>query len=104
MIGQHTELELLEEIRERLVRIEDALRWLYHQQSSNVRKDYYTITEFAAAVGRAEYTVREWARTGRIHGCKKFDGHGKHKSWVISHQELLRVQAEGLLPESFGGR
>ena len=38
MIAQHTELELLEEIRERLVRIEDALRWLYHQQSINTTK------------------------------------------------------------------
>ena len=96
------ELTVLLEIRERLARIEDALRWLYHQQSMTSTKDHYSTSEFAALLGRAEYTVREWARTGRVRAEKRYDGHGRHKNWVISHAELLRVRHEGLLPEVFG--
>jgi hypothetical protein len=92
----------LAEVCERLARIEDALRWLYHEQSRNAVKEFYTIAEFAAAVGRAEYTAREWARTARINAEKRYDGHGRSKSWVVSHAELVRFRREGLLPESFG--
>lgn len=101
-MGTHDLASVLFEIRERLVRIEAALGWLYHQQSMNAVKEYYSIAEFAALVGRATYTAREWARTGRIHAEKRYDGHGRHKSWVISHSELVRFRREGLLPESFG--
>jgi hypothetical protein len=91
--------ELLLEIRERLTRIEDALRWLYHEQSRSTVKEHYTTAEAADALGRAEYTVREWARTGRIHASKRYDGHGRHKAWTIAHEELVRLRREGLLPE-----
>jgi hypothetical protein len=94
--------ELLAEIRERLIRIESALSWIYHQQVHAAVKEYYSTAELAQALGRAEYTVREWARTGRIRAEKRYDGHGRHKSWVISHAELVRVRHEGLLPEAFG--
>ena len=96
------ELAALLEIRERLARIEDALSWLYHQQVSTSPKEHYSTAEFGAILGRAEYTVREWARTGRIHASKRYDGYGRHKSWTISHAELVRVRQEGLLPEPFG--
>src|SRR4051794_19033377 len=95
-------LTVLLEIRERLARIEEALSWLYHQQIMTSTKGHYSTAEFAALLGRAEYTVREWARTGRVRAEKRYDGHGRHKAWVISHAELLRVRHEGLLPEAFG--
>jgi hypothetical protein len=101
MQTEEQELAVLAEICERLARIEDALRWIYHQQSMTLAKEHYSTAEFAALLGRAEYTVREWARTGRIKACKRFDGHGRHKTWTISHAELLRVRHEGLLPEAF---
>jgi hypothetical protein len=38
-------------------------------------------------------------RLGRIRALKKASGRGKHASWVIPHEELLRFQREGLLPD-----
>jgi hypothetical protein len=49
-------------------------------------------------VGKAEFTVREWCRHGRIKAEKRLSGRGAHPSWVVSHVELLRFQREGLLP------
>jgi hypothetical protein len=61
-------------------------------------KDWYTTDEFAELVGKAEFTVREWCRNGRIHGEKQGSGRGASKAWVISHAELQRFQKEGQLP------
>jgi hypothetical protein len=62
-------------------------------------REFYTTDEFARAVGKAEFTVREWARLGRIRASKKSSGRGKHMGWTISHIELGRYRKEGLLPE-----
>lgn len=62
-------------------------------------KDFYSVEEYAALVGKSEYTCREWCRRGRIRATKKGSGRGKYQSWAISHEELLRYQKEGLLPE-----
>jgi len=61
-------------------------------------KDFYTTTEIAELLGKAEFTVREWCRHGRVRGQKQGSGRGKHQAWVIAHEELLRIQKEGLLP------
>ncbi|HEY7424867.1 MAG TPA: helix-turn-helix domain-containing protein [Gemmataceae bacterium] len=61
-------------------------------------KDYYTTAEVAKVLGKAEYTVREWCRQGRIRGRKKACGRGKGGEWLVSHEELTRIRNEGLLP------
>ena len=47
-----------------------------------------TTAEFAEAVERSEYSVREWCRLGRIHATKKNSGRGSHPAWVIHADEL----------------
>lgn len=61
-------------------------------------KDFYSTAEVAEALGKAEFTVREWCRLGRIRAEKRHSGRGKHCAWIISHDELLRYQREGLFP------
>jgi Helix-turn-helix domain len=83
-------------IEQRLDRIEGLLTSLVERQTV---KDHYEVEEFARLVGKAPFTVREWARLGRIRAEKRMSGRGAFASWVISHNELLRYQREGLLPQ-----
>ena len=80
---------------ERLDKIEALLLTLVERQTA---KEFYEVEEFARMVGKARFTVREWARLGRINGQKRGSGRGAHAEWVFSHAELLRYQREGLLP------
>jgi hypothetical protein len=82
-------------IEERLEKIESMLAVLVERQAI---KDFYEVEEFARLVGKAAFTVREWARLGRIHAVKRKSGRGAFASWVISPDELLRYQRDGLLP------
>ena len=83
------------EVLDRLRAIEETLRVLVERQ---VIRDWYTTDQFAKLVGKAEFTVREWCRHGRLTAEKRLSGRGAFFSWVISHQELLRYQREGLHP------
>jgi predicted site-specific integrase-resolvase len=84
-----------DEYLERLERMEQLLLVLLNRSSI---KDWYTTEEFARVVEKAEFTVREWCRLGRIHAEKRNSGRGRFQSWVVSHVELQRYQREGLLP------
>jgi hypothetical protein len=83
------------ELSTRLDRIEQTLAALVERQTV---KDWYTTEEFSRLVGKAEFTVREWCRLGRISAEKRNSGRGPFAAWIISHQELQRYQREGLLP------
>ena len=80
---------------ERLEKIEAMLVVLVQRQTV---KEFYDVEEFAQHVGKACFTVREWARLGRINGQKRGSGRGAHAAWVFSHAELQRYQRDGLLP------
>jgi hypothetical protein len=84
-----------EELQARLERIEGLLAALVEREQV---REWYSIEEMARLVGKSEFTVREWARLGRIHAEKRLSGRGPHPAWVISHEELLRFRREGLLP------
>jgi hypothetical protein len=85
----------LDELDERLDRLEALIVSLVEKERV---REFYSVEEFANAVGRAPFTVREWCRNSRILAEKKESGRGAYASWVISHTELLRFQREGLLP------
>lgn len=82
-------------IDDRLDRIESMLAALVEQ---NTVKDWYSTPEIAKILGRAEYTVREWCRLGRITARKKPCGRGKGGEWLVSHEEMVRLRSEGLRP------
>jgi Helix-turn-helix domain len=84
-------------IIDRLNRIE---RLLLDQRTV---KDWYTTSEVSDILDKSEYTVREWARLGRIRASKRACGRGRSKEWVVSHEELTRLQNEGLLPPRTAG-
>ncbi len=85
----------LDELTRKLDRVQETLEGLVRQQAT---REWYGTEEAAALLAKAEFTVREWCRLGRIHAEKRGSGRGKYQSWVISHEEILRVQREGLLP------
>lgn len=85
-----------QQVLERLDRIENALELLVQQRTV---KEYYTTAEVAKILGRAEFTVREWCRNGRIYATKRPSGRGTNGEWMISHRELERIRNEGLLPD-----
>jgi hypothetical protein len=65
-------------------------------------KDWYTVREVAERLKKAEFTVREWCRLGRVNAAKRDCGRGNSQEWIVSHDELVRIGNEGLLPEAGG--
>lgn len=87
--------ELLLQVLERLIRLEDTIVQLAQRQAV---KEWYSTEELAQLLGKAEFTVREWCRLGRVNAEKKHSGRGKFPAWAVSHDELQRIRREGLLP------
>jgi hypothetical protein len=65
------------ELTTRLDRIEGMLVALVERQ---VVKDWYSTEESARIVGKAEFTVREWCRLGRIKAEKRGSGRGPFRA------------------------
>jgi transposase len=82
-------------VEERLEKIEAMLAVLVERQTV---REWYTTEQVAQLVGKAEFTVREWCRHGRLNAEKRMSGRGGYQAWVVSHSEVLRYQREGLLP------
>jgi hypothetical protein len=84
-----------DEILTTLKRLEALLVLLVEREPA---KDWYTTQEFAHAVGKAEFTIREHCRLGRLRAEKRQSGGGAHLQWVLSYAELERYRRHGLLP------
>jgi hypothetical protein len=87
----------MHEIRAQQAKIENQLETLIEQRQV---QDWYGTNAAAKVLEKSEYTVREWCRYGRVHAEKRTCGRGKAKEWMISHEELMRIKAEGLLPQT----
>lgn len=90
-------MEQLQLVLDRLERIESVLAALVESKTA---KEWYSTAEVARILGKADFTVREWCRLGRVHAEKRAGGRGTSQEWIISHQELNRIRNEGLLPQS----
>jgi hypothetical protein len=94
MASGDTPPKWVEPVLERLAKLEAMLGDVLRARAA---KDWYSVEEVAQVLGRARFTVREWCRLGRVRCRKKNTGRGKHQEWVLSHEEVLRIQREGLL-------
>jgi hypothetical protein len=81
-------------LEERLEKIEAMLGVLVERQAV---REWYTTYEFAKTVGKAEFTIREYCRLGRLRAEKRQSGRGAYSQWVLSHAELERYRRNGLL-------
>lgn len=94
--------ELIDEVCSLKIRIEELeqtiaeLRDLLLNQKTI--KDSYDTKEVAKLLGRKPYTVREWCRLQRINAYKAQCGRGCEEEWRVTHEELVRIQNDGLLP------
>lgn len=88
--------EQADDIAHRLQKIEEMLALLVEQRTI---KEWYSTSEVAKLLAKAEFTVREWCRLGRIRAEKRRAGRGAASEWMISHEELTRIRNEGLLPD-----
>src|SRR5689334_11022494 len=61
-------------------------------------REWYSVEEVAEAVGKRPYSVREWARLGRINAVKRAERRGGSALWSISAEEVRRYREKGLLP------
>lgn len=94
----------MQELMERVCRIEMLLERMMSSVPERPQ-EYYSTADVARLLGKAEWTVREWCRLGRVVCEKRATGRGNSKEWMISHQELCRIRSEGLLPwNSYPGR
>ena len=86
-------------LQDRLLRLEEAVSSLVELvRDQRTIKESYTTVEVANILGKKPYTVREWCRLQRVNASKAMCGRGCEEEWRISHEELLRIQNEGLLP------
>jgi hypothetical protein len=88
----------LEEMRKYFLERQDKMQATLDRLDQERPREWYSTSEVAQTLGKSEFTIREWARLGRCHAKKKLSGRGGALSWVISHEELLRLRKEGLLP------
>ena len=88
--------EALDKLTKGQQEIADLLRTLIDKGRV---QDWYTTDEFARITGKAEATIREHCRYGRLKADRRRSGRGAYPAWVLSHDELLRYQREGLLPD-----
>ena len=89
----------VDELVSKLARIESVLCDLHSLVTNRQTiKESYTTQEVAKILEKKSYTVREWCRLQRVNAFKAMCGRGCEDEWRITHEELLRIQNEGLLP------
>ena len=99
-VVDHAVALILSMVEVRLANVETTLVQIISAvQAPQHEQEWYSTGEIAEALGKSEFTVREWCRHGRIHAEKRACAAGLAKEWPISNAELQRIRNEGLLPD-----
>jgi hypothetical protein len=93
--GSHGLENQISTMGQQLERIETMVAAILNKQKV---QEWYTTKEIALMFDKAEHTVREWCRNGRIHAEKQGSGRGASQAWVVSHAGVQSYQKVGLLP------
>lgn len=91
-------VDIFSQLQQKVDLLSEQITQLLDSVKTQQKQDWYTIEQFARIVDKAEFTVREWCRDGRVNADKQRSGRGRHQSWTISHSEIERYHREGLLP------
>jgi Helix-turn-helix domain len=83
-----------------LERLDDIAAKLDASPGQCDERQFFSTSEVAVLLGKAEFTVREWCRLGRIEAKRRECGRGKRGEWMIAREEVERVRNQGLLPHS----
>lgn len=94
-------LDRLANVEGTVSKIEEGLDQAKSENAQLEVREYYSVSEFAALVGKSEFTVREWCRHARINAEKSDSGHGESKNWKIPGEELARYLNHGLLARRY---
>ena len=84
--------EVAAELLQRVQRIEEKLIQLVEKMDADPPQEWYSTADTARLFGKAEFTVREWCRLGRVYAEKRSCGRGNTKEWIISHEEIQAHQ------------
>jgi hypothetical protein len=88
-------VEMLSVINARTEEMQQTLDALRRRvETGTAAKTCLTTREFAAEVGRAEFTIRSACNHGRLRAEKTDNG----REWRIPATELARYRRQGLLP------
>ena len=80
-----------------LVAIRNELRELRSLIIDKTPKEFYSVREAAKLLNRAPFTVRQWCNNNRIYASKRLLRRGDKLEWIISAEEISRIQSDGLL-------
>ena len=86
-------MEKIASMEAQLAKVHDLLQKQVKQARVS-EKQSYAVTEVAKLTGYKAWTIRQACNRGRIKGKKGDDGR-----WRVPHDELIRIQAEGLPAE-----
>ena len=82
-------------LMEAIERLEGKVDALAIQRSD---REWYTLGDFAKAVGLSVDRVRKWCQSGRVEASKRQCGRSGYAEWQVSRAELDRYLDHGLRP------
>jgi hypothetical protein len=70
----------------------------------SIPREWFSPEEVGRMIGRSAYTVRQWARLGRIAARKRSCGRGRSLAWEVHLSEIARYLDHGLAEPSHANR